>query len=160
MISLITPGNTMSNVKPSQKLNARSSLKSVREKRSIVLPVPTAFTLLNRRIMPFMAAPSSDLYTGRARPKKAPLGLQRYETCWEWADRKPHFPNTASYVAQANWNPSEDVDNHAKGKPGTPLQTARLRQRSMQTGLGKNVKWARTGPSSLGCLHSTRGKLH
>ncbi len=69
----------MTNVTVSQK--CESGRMDVPEKHSIVLLALAAFTLLNRRIMSFTAAPSSHMSTGTARPKKTPLGLPRYETC-------------------------------------------------------------------------------
>ncbi len=140
MISLRTPGNTMINVKTSQKLNTRSSLTSVREKRSIFLLALAAFTLPNRRIMPFTAAPSSHLYTAQ---------LVQRRLLWVChTTRRPQGGLTRNLLLSTPprmWHrrtgtPSQDVDNRAKGKPGTPLRTASLRLRSMQTGLGKNFK--------------------
>ncbi len=45
------------------------------------------------------------------------------------------------------------------GRPGTALRAASLRPRTIEKGLGKRAKWARTGPSSLECLRPSRGKL-
>ncbi len=44
------------------------------------------------------------------------------------------------------WN-----DDNGEGRPGTPLQTASLRLRT----IGKD-----SGPSSLGCLHPRRGRFN
>ncbi len=66
----------MTYVKTNQKLI--SGLTSVGEKCSIVLLAMAAFTLLNRRIVPFTVAPSSHMYTGTDLPKKIPLSLPCY----------------------------------------------------------------------------------
>ncbi len=49
------------------------------------------------------------------------------------------FAHTASHVAQTNWGPAEDVGNHDRGRPGTPVRTASLRPRTMEKGLGENL---------------------
>ncbi len=65
-----------------------------------------------------------------------------------------------SYVAQAGWRPAEDVGTHAQGKPGTSLWTVSLRLRTLEKGLGKNLKRARTRPSCLVCPYPSGRQLH
>ncbi len=55
--------------------------------------------------------------------------------------------------------PVDDVGKHDHGIPGAPLRTASLLVRTIEKGLDLSLKWYRTWPLSLGCLHPWRVQL-
>ncbi len=74
------------------------------------------------------------------------------------AQRTP-FDHTSSHVAQKSWRPAEDIVNHEQGRPRASLRKASLRLRTIEKGMGESFQWARTWPSSLGCLRPRCGQI-
>ncbi len=91
-------------------------------------------------------------YSGTVCTMNAPLVWSLCKTSQRWADQRPPSVHTTSHVVQANWRLAEDTGNHDHGRPETTLQSAILRLRLIEKGLGGCFYWALTGTLSLGWL--------